>query len=178
MERAIFLDRDGVINEIYEDKLFVCDIEQVKLCDGVVEWLLMLKKMWFLLVVITNQTWIWAWYYTKEQLKNVNNEIQRQMWFKFDGIYACTLPPKPDNPCRKPNPKMVFQASKDLNIDISKSYFVWDKSKDVQTWQNAKCLGTCLVSWNYQPDETVKPDFVVNNLLEFAKIVWKTNNKS
>lgn len=178
MKKAIFLDRDWTINKVSIYRKFTNKVEDVELTRNALEWLLLLKSMWFLLVIISNQTWIWVWLYTQEEMDQVNAEIQRQLWIEFDWIYVCTLAPTPDNPCRKPSPSMVFEAAKDLNIDISKSYFVWDKTKDIQTWENSGCLWTCLIHSHYELEKNVKPDFIVDDLLEFAKSIWKIDNKS
>lgn len=167
MNKAIFLDRDGTINFLPLWKHYIDDIEEVKLLDGVKDWLEKFKKDGYLLVVITNQTWVGAWYYTKELAEKVNRKIEELLWFKFDGIYSCYDKPGKNNKCRKPKTFMVEKACRELNIDIKQSYFIWDKKKDILTWKNAWCKWTCLLTWNYEFDKNIKPDFVARNILEF-----------
>jgi len=167
MNNAIFCDRDWTINYLPKNQKFICDEKNVKLLPYAKEWLKNFKKEWFLIVVITNQTGVWAGYYTKEQSQNVNNKIQELLWFKFDGIYSCYDKPHKNNKCRKPLPFMVEKACKDLNIDVKQSYFVWDKPKDIQTWINANCKWTCLIKWNYDIEENIGYDFIADNLLDF-----------
>ena len=76
MNNAIFCDRDWTINYLPKNQKFICDEKNVKLLPYAKEWLKNFKKEWFLIVVITNQTGVWAGYYTKEQSQNVNNIIQ------------------------------------------------------------------------------------------------------
>ncbi len=167
MNKAIFLDRDGTINSLPLWKHFVYNIKDVRLLDNVKNWLKKFKKDNYLLVVITNQTWVGAWYYTREQAEKVNDKIQELLWFGFDAIYSCYGKPSMNNKCRKPKTFMVDNACKELNIDVTKSYFVWDKEKDILTWKNAWCAWTCLIDWNYSLKDDIKPDFVVENILEF-----------
>lgn len=167
MNKAIFCDRDGTINCLNKDKLYICDLQDVKLLKNVREWLLKFKNDGYLIVVITNQTWVWAWYYTKEQAEKVNKKIEDLLWFKFDGIYSCYDKPDENNRCRKPLPFMVEKACNDLDIDIEQSYFVWDKEKDIQTWINANCRWNCLIRWIYQFKQNIKPDFIAEDILDF-----------
>ena len=167
MNKAIFCDRDGTINYIEKNKNFLDNENNVKILSYVKEWLQKFKKDNYLIVVITNQTWVWVWYYTKEQAEHINKKIQKMLWFKIDAIYSCYNKPDKNNGCRKPSPFMVEKACKDLNIDVKQSYFVWDKQKDIQTWINAWCKWTCLIKWNYDIEENIGYDFIADNLLDF-----------
>jgi len=172
MNKAIFLDRDGTINKVY-DKLYVDDVKKVELLDGVKEGLKKLKKMGYLLVVITNQTGVGFWYYTKQQAEAVNDKIQELLWFKFDAIYSCYHHYDDKCDCRKPWTKNVEKAIKDLNIDVSQSYFIWDKEKDIKTGKNTWCKWTVLISDKKNIEFETKPDFIVKNILEFANLIEK-----
>ena len=169
MNKAIFLDRDGTINRVFPDKLYVDDINKVELLDGVKEGLEKLKKMWYLLIVITNQTGVGFWYYTKQQVEAINGKIQKLLWFKFDAIYSCYHHYDDKCECRKPWTKNVEQAINDFDIDVKQSYFIWDKEKDIKTWKNAWCKWTVLISDKKEVDFETKPDFTVKDILEFAE---------
>jgi len=138
MKKAIFLDRDGTINKLKNEK-YICNIEDVELIDGVKETLHKLKNKWYLLIVITNQTWVGVWFYTKQQVEAVNDKIEEILWFKFDKIYSCYHHPGKWCNCRKPATWMLEQAKKDFDIDCIKSYFIWDSEKDIVVWNKVLC---------------------------------------
>lgn len=122
--KAIFLDRDWTINYDYS---YVYKLEDLKILDWVKEGLNYLKSLWFLLILVTNQSWIWRWYYTLEDCNNFNNELQKQLWIKFDEIYIC--PHTKENNCEYRKPKTLFidQAIKNFKLDIKNCYMIWDK---------------------------------------------------
>ncbi len=171
MQKVIFLDRDGTINQLKKGQKYICDLKDVKLNKNVQNTLIQLKKFWYKLIVITNQTWVWAWYYTQEQAEEVNNEIEKQLWFTFDKIYSCYHHPDENCSCRKPKIKNVQQAIEYFNIDVEQSYFVWDNEKDIQTWKNIWCKKTILI-WDKNIENfTVKPNFVVKIFSEILEII-------
>ena len=79
--KAIFLDRDWTLNYDYS---YVYKLEDLKILDWVKEGLEYLKSLWYLLILVTNQSWIWRWYYTLEDCNNFNNKLQKttmnQIW--------------------------------------------------------------------------------------------------
>lgn len=163
MNKAIFLDRDGTINKLF-DKPYIDNPNNVELLPWVKKALKILKEKWYFLIVITNQTGVGTWYYTKEQAEAVNKKIQELLWFNFDWIYSCYHHPNDNCACRKPWTALVEQAIKDFNIDIKKSWFVWDKEKDVLTWKNIWCRTAYVGKWVIQ----AKPDIVANDLMDFV----------
>jgi len=175
-KKAIFLDRDGTINALVPNKPFIDNLDDVKLLPYVKEWLKKLKSMGYLLIVITNQTWVGAGYYTKELAESINDKIQTLLWFKFDAIYSCYHYPDPNCSCgcRKPATWNVEKAIKDFNIDVKQSYFVWDKEKDILTWKKVWCKATFLIweSTNTEANYVVKNFKQVVDILE--KDFWNT----
>jgi len=172
MNKVIFLDRDGTINQLKDWQKYVCNIQDVKLNKNVKETLKKLKDLWYKLIVITNQTWVGAWYYTQEQAEKVNQEIEKQLWFKFDKIYSCYHHPDENCECRKPWIKNIQKAIQDFDIDVKKSYFVWDKEKDIQTWKNAWCKWTILL-WNENLKKfNIQPDFIIKDFKEILDIIY------
>jgi len=171
MTKAIFLDRDGTINELVPWQLFLDNSKQVKLKKWVKEWLEKLKKMWYLLIVITNQTGLSAWYYTIHDVEDINNSIEKQLWFKLDAIYACYHHPDDNCDCRKPKIKNIEKAIEDFDINVKESYFIWDKEKDILAGKNAWCKWTVLISEDKKVDFKTQPDFIVKSILEFADIL-------
>ena len=174
-KKAIFLDRDGVINK---EIGYLSNPDDFILIEGIVDALKILKKRGFLLIVITNQAGIARGYYTEETLRKIHNKMKRifnDVGIILDEIYCC--PHHPDFSgscdCRKPNPGMLLKAKEKFNIDLKQSYMVGDTLNDIKTGKNANCK-TVLVLTGYGEKEQKKieniiPDMIFQNLLEFAK---------
>ncbi len=171
--KAIFLDRDGTINQ---DFSYVYRIEDLKILEWVKEWLFNLLNMWYKLIVVTNQSWIWRWYYTLDDCNKFNNELQNQLWLNFDWIYICPHSPNENCKCRKPKILLIEKAIKDFNLDIEQCFFIWDKESDIQTWSNAWCK-TVLIN-DSQYECSLNPDYRVNSILDFSqKLIWNLHTK-
>ena len=165
--KAIFLDRDWTINYDYS---YVYKLEDLKILDWAKEGLHKLKDLWYKLILVTNQSWIWRWYYTLEECNIFNKELQKQLWIKFDWIYICPHSPDEKCECRKPNTKLIDQAVKDFDLDINQCYFVWDKDSDINTWINVWCKTVLIKNDVYE--NHIKPDMEVASLQEFSNLLW------
>ena len=164
--KAIFLDRDWTLNY---DSVYVYKLEDLKVLDGVKEWLKLLKELWYKLIIISNQSWVWRWYYTMEDCNKFNEELERQIWIKFDEIYICTHIAEENCKCRKPKTLFIEKAIEKFNLDISKCYMIWDKESDIQMWINAWCK-TVLIK-NNQYECNIPVDYTVDTILEFAEMI-------
>jgi len=172
MNKAIFIDRDGTLNiDInYAYKIEDCILVEKKLWEILKKF----KYKWYLLVVITNQAWIDKWYYTKKDFWDFMKELERQLDLKFDWIYFCPYHPDYswESECRKPNNWMILQAQKELNIDLKKSFMIWDNEKDIIAWNKSWCKTILYNSKKLDiKNFEIKLDFVVNNWKEIEKIV-------
>ncbi len=175
---AVFLDRDGVINE---DRAFVHRIEDFVYIAGVREALKIIKSKGYLTVLVTNQAGIAYGYYTEEDYRILTDWMQKDLGsdsLEFDGVYFCPHHPTKGNApylqscrCRKPETGMLLQASADLDIDFAGSYMVGDRMSDVETGRRAGCAGSYLVSTGKPlPDfDGGIPDFVKRDLLQVAR---------
>ena len=164
--KAVFLDRDWTINY---DFSYVYKISDLKLLDWAKEWLIKLNTLWYKLILITNQSWIWRWYYSIEDCNNFNNELQKQLELKFDWIYICPHSPDENCKCRKPKTLLVERAIVDFNLDINQCYFVWDKDSDIQTGINTWCKTVLIKNDVYE--NHIKSDIEVGSLLEFSSLI-------
>ncbi|MFX1259943.1 MAG: D-glycero-beta-D-manno-heptose 1,7-bisphosphate 7-phosphatase [Promethearchaeota archaeon] len=173
--KAIFLDRDGVINK---EIGYLSNPDDFELIDGTIEALKILKKKGFLLIVITNQAGIARGYYSEDTLKEIHIKMAnllKEKNFTLDDVLYCPHHPEFTGPCdcRKPNPGMIYNARDKFDINLNNSYMVGDTLKDIETGKNAKC-NTVLVLTGYGAEEhkkisNIKPDLIFKNLLEFAK---------
>lgn len=138
-KRAVFLDRDGVINV---DNGYVSQRDDFEFIDGVIDACKALKEKGYLLVVITNQSGIARGYFSEEQFHTLTEWMDWSLADRgvdLDGLYYCPHHAekgigeyKIDCDCRKPKPGMLIGAIADLNIDVSQSILVGDKVSDIQ----------------------------------------------
>lgn len=137
MTKAVFLDRDGVINE---DKQYVHRIEDFVFMDGIFELLKLLQKKGYLLVIVTNQSGIGRGYYTEEEFQTLTtymlDEFEKRD-IKIAKVYHSPYKPELNAPCRKPNPGMLLQAKDEFDIDMKNSIMIGDKPSDIKAGQNA-----------------------------------------
>lgn len=136
-KKALFLDRDGVINEdfgyVYEVKNFIFKDEIFKAVKGFVD-------SGFIVIIVTNQSGIGRGYYTLEQF----NELSEFMLGEFakNGIEIakicfCPHAPEEDCECRKPKPKMIIDAANEFKIDLPNSIMIGDKDSDIKAGKSA-----------------------------------------
>jgi len=135
--KALFLDRDGVINI---DKGYVYKKEEFEFCDGVFETLRYAKELGYLLIVVTNQSGISRGYYTQEEFETLTafmiDEFQKE-GITIDKVYHCPHHPDSGCECRKPKPGMLLKAKEEFDIDLDSSVMIGDKKSDVEVAKNA-----------------------------------------
>jgi D,D-heptose 1,7-bisphosphate phosphatase len=179
--RAIFLDRDGTLNE---DPGYLGEANNVKLFPGTEKALVRLKNLGFNLVVISNQSGIARGLLTVEQVEAVNyriNELLLNFDVQIDGFYFCSAHPdfssEEECECRKPSPKLIIKAANEHQIDLSASYFIGDAVSDIECGINAK-VKTILVktgrgkeSLSILQNENKMPSFVADNLIDACKFI-------
>jgi len=137
-KRAIFLDRDGTINE---DVGYPDNSGQIKIYPSSFEALAKINASGFLAVIITNQSGIGRGYLTEADLEEIHQKMKSDFARRgvhVDGVYFCPHYELSANPryrkdcaCRKPKPGLARRAAKDLGIDLAGSYFIGDKVEDV-----------------------------------------------
>lgn len=143
MNKAIFLDRDGVINHDPGD--YTYNLSEFKLNDGIIENLKKLYDEGYLLILITNQGGISKKLYTHQNVEEIHQYLHHELK-KVDAelaeIYYC--PHHSTNEkclCRKPGSLMIEKALARFNIDPKKSYMLGDKPRDVECAENAGVKG-------------------------------------
>ena len=151
MNKAVFLDRDGVVNY---DVRYCHEPEKIELKPGFAEGLKLLHREGYLAVVITNQGGIALGMYEASAVHACHARILELLALsgeKIDGFYFCPHHQKVSGECscRKPNPGMLFKAARDLDIDISSSYMVGDRISDLEAGRNAGCRQGFLVDSFY-----------------------------
>ena len=170
--RALFLDRDGVINV---DHGYVVHPDDIEFIDGIFELVALAKSLNYLVVVITNQSGIGRGYYTEgefHQLMAWLSDSFAKCGGALDKYYFCPDHPehgvgefRRDSPLRKPNPGMILAAVTDLNIDLPHSVLVGDNMSDIKAGISAG-IGTNLLLSN-DPICTYTP--VITHLSQTGK---------
>ncbi len=181
---AVFLDRDGTLNE---DPGYLGDPGHLKLYPDTGEALSILKNsLGFKLIVVSNQSGISRGLITEEMVDAVNIRLNELLEFnkvKIDAFYYCPFHPDfntaEECKCRKPSPQLVLTAAKDFNIDLARSYFVGDSVSDIECGMNSG-LKTILVKTGYGKDsfsilkkQNKFPTFVAHNLIEVCNFIQK-----
>jgi D-glycero-D-manno-heptose 1,7-bisphosphate phosphatase len=174
LRRAVFLDRDGVINRplIRAGKPYPPRIlQEFEILPGVVESCALLKELGFLTVVATNQPDVGRGTLKREAVEILHDQLSRLL--PIDRIMVCyhagTAYGGPCE-CRKPRPGMLIQAAAEMGIDLEKSFMIGDRWRDVDCGSGAGCT-TIFVDWGYGESLRRRPDFSVSDLLEAAKLI-------
>ena len=132
---AVFVDRDGTIMENCD---YCSDPKDVKIFPGVPDALRRLKSKGFKLVIVTNQSGIGRGLITVEQYRAVEAEVLRQLGAGLiDATYFCPDVPGQHSSCRKPAPGMIVEATRQHQIDLTRSFLIGDKEIDVECGRKA-----------------------------------------
>ena len=145
MNKAVFLDRDGVINV---DKNYVYRKEDFELKDSIVELLQYLTRQNFKLFVVTNQSGIGRGYYSAEDFLTLTEymiHLFEGHGVKFEEVYYCPETPEDEFTCRKPNPFMVNLAIEKYDLNRESSWLIGDKESDIKAANNAGIFNTVKV---------------------------------
>lgn len=189
MHRAIFMDRDGVINEmIYHQEMGIIDspfiVEQFRLLPQVAEAISLVNQMGFKAVVVSNQPGIARGNFSQETLARIDAKMKGELAAGgafLDAIYYCRHHPQGSNgnyrrecDCRKPKPGLLLQAAREGDIDLTKSFMIGDGLTDIQAGHSAGCKTILLGRMKCElcrlmQDKDINPDLIVPNLLEAVK---------
>jgi D-glycero-D-manno-heptose 1,7-bisphosphate phosphatase len=176
-ERAVFLDRDGVINV---DRHYLHRIEDFEFIAGVPQALQRLQRAGWKLVVVTNQSGIARGLYTERDYQRLTQHMQALLaaaGVTLDAVLHCPHLPGGSVPayriecdCRKPAPGMLLQAARELKLDLARSVMVGDKDSDLQAGRSAG-VARCLLVRSGQPvtdDDLAQADAVHDDLVRCA----------
>ena len=140
MSKAIFLDRDGVINKDRPD--YVKSVKELEIYPYIASTLKQLRDAGFLIIVISNQSAINRGYTTHDNVKEIHSTIQEYLKKHgtfVDEFYYCPHKPDENCDCRKPKPGMILKAYKEFKIDLKSSWFLGDKNSDIQAADKVGC---------------------------------------
>lgn len=184
---AVFLDRDGTINE---EMGYINHPERFIIFPYVAESIKIFNELGLKVIIVTNQSGVARGYFDESLVKELHKRLKNEMadkGAKIDEIYYCPHHPKEgqeqyklDCNCRKPKPGMILKAQKDFEIDLNKSFMIGDRYKDILFAKNLNIKSGYVLTgygrgeykfdkdkWEYQPD------FLGENLLDIAHQIKK-----
>jgi len=167
VQKAVFLDRDGVINI---DKAYVYKIEDFEFCEGVFEALRHFQSLGYLLIIVTNQSGIARGYYTEEDFQTLSRWMKQTLLsanITIDAIYHCPHAPDANCECRKPKSGMFKEAINAFDIDASASWMIGDKPSDIEAALSANVANTVLVDGTQKS----RAKYCVNFLLDTIELI-------
>lgn len=196
-ERAVFLDRDGVINEIiFHQEIGIIEtpftVKQFRLKRHVPNALLRLKRLGFKTVVVSNQPGVAMRHFTRKTLAAITEKMVgdlRKSGASLDGVFYCLHHPtkgvgrlKRHCGCRKPKAGLLFQAKRQLHIDLEKSYLIGDSVSDIQAGLRAGCTTILLAHLkcdlcHLMARRGIKPHYIVQDLREAAQQIYKIEGR-
>jgi D-glycero-D-manno-heptose 1,7-bisphosphate phosphatase len=162
MNRACFLDRDGVINRIVFREGRPCSprcLREFEILAGAKEFLLESRARGFLNIVITNQPDISRGLMAAAELESMHRRIREEL--AVDDVIVCPHDDADACDCRKPRPGMLLRAARTWHIDLSRSFLIGDQWKDVEAGGRAGCT-TILIDYPHNRD--TEADVRVQNL--------------
>lgn len=142
MKRAVFLDRDGVINRKAPEGQYILCREDLEILPGVPAAIHSLNRAGFLVIIITNQRCIARGLLSEDELDYIHKDMLGRLLeghAHIDAIYVCPHASDAGCDCRKPQPGMIREAASDHNVDLSRSWMIGDDATDVAAGEAAGC---------------------------------------
>ncbi len=172
--KAVFLDRDGVINRslIKDGKPYPpSSIEEVEILPGVRHAIRELKDEGFMVICVTNQPDVARRTQDRQTVEAIHEFLLKSL--RLDEIIVCYHDDDDKCGCRKPLPGMLLDAAKKFSIDLKKSFMVGDRWRDIEAGRKAGCA-VMLIDYQYAEEERIPPDVRVSSLAE--AVDWILNH--
>ncbi len=174
MRRAVFLDRDGVVNRVVlrGGKPYPpATAAEMRLLPGVREACSKLREAGFALILITNQPDIARGLVSAEQVSEMNLRLQR--FLRLDGVGVCPHDDAARCACRKPQPGLLLEAARVWDIDLGASFVVGDRWRDIEAGHRAGC-SPIFVDYGYAEQRPTAPFIGVRSLREAANWILRS----
>jgi D-glycero-D-manno-heptose 1,7-bisphosphate phosphatase len=154
MNKAAFLDRDGVINRKPPEGQYVTRWEEMELLPGVVEAIASLVKAGFLVIVVSNQRCVAKGLLTLAELDSIHQRMRNKLAADralIAAVYFCPHDLKLSCSCRKPAPGMLFNAAHDHEVNLAESWMIGDSDTDIEAGKSAGCRTARIVKLGEMP---------------------------
>jgi len=174
MRRAVFIDRDGVVNRaiLRDGKPYPPPtLSDLRLLPGVRDACRKLREAGFALILITNQPDIARGALNPAQVAEINGRLQR--FLELDDVRVCPHDDEARCDCRKPKPGLLLEAAQKFDIDLRQSYVVGDRWRDVEAGHRAGCR-SIFVDHGYRERQPDGPFLRVHSLREAANWILRT----
>ncbi len=177
--RAVFLDRDGVINRplVRNGRPYPPrNVEELEILPGVVEAVERLRAAGFLALVVTNQPDVARGTTSRESVEAIHRALAARV--PLDGVFACFHDDADQCACRKPAPGLLVEAAARFGVDLAASYMVGDRWRDVEAGRRAGCR-VLWIDWGYDEQRPeVAPEDTVCSLAEAAERILAAEGRS
>ena len=170
-KRAIFLDRDGVLNAnvVRNGKPYAPrTIEAFHLLPGVAEAVQRIKVAGFLAIVVTNQPDVAAGLTSRSIVDAMHVKLRQAL--PLDDIKVCWHRDQDGCSCRKPKPGLLFEAAAEWDIDLGSTYMIGDRWRDIEAGQAAGCT-TILVDHGLVQEHATHPDLTTGSLADAVALI-------
>jgi len=177
LKQAVFLDRDGVINEavVRAGKPHPpAGLADLKILPEVPDALQKIRRAGFLALVVTNQPDVARGSVTRETVESMHAKLGEEL--PLDGFYTCWHDDADSCDCRKPKPGLLQQAARDHGLDLTHCFLVGDRWKDVEAGRSVGCR-TAFLDRGYLEKKPASVDFVCDNLSEATDWILKQKEK-
>jgi D-glycero-D-manno-heptose 1,7-bisphosphate phosphatase len=174
MTRAVFLDRDGVLNKsiVRGGRPYApIKLEEFSIIEGAIEAVSALHQAGFLTIVVTNQPDVANGVVNKAFVDTIHKRLSDRM--PLSDIKVCYHIKEDKCACRKPEPGMLLESAKKYDINLSKSYLVGDRWRDIDAARSAGCT-SFFVNYEYSENLNILPDYTVLSLAEATQIILST----
>lgn len=184
MNRAVFLDRDGVITQ--DPPHYAYKLEQLKLIPRSAKAIRLLNENGFKVIIVSNQSGVARGYYKKKDVEIFNRAMEdkiKQEGAYIDAVYYCPHHPESkiieyriNCDCRKPNPGMLLKATQHFDVDLKISFVVGDKISDIIAGSSAGCTTILVLTGQGKLqifENSIKPDFISVDLYDAVENIIK-----
>ena len=170
--KTIFLDRDGVINK---EVNYLHKIDDFEFIDGIFKTCLYFQNLGYKIIIITNQSGISRGYYTESDYQKLTQWMLNQFKYKNINIldvFHCPHGPDSTCDCRKPNPGMFLQAKAKHNTDMTVSWMIGDKERDIIAANKAGINNTIMLKTDHKLNQSSSnAKIIVDSILQTKQVI-------
>lgn len=170
-QKAVFFDRDGVINKsiVKNNKPYPpSSISEFVWNGNIIEIIEKLNQKGYKTIIFTNQPDVARGTQSLEKVEEIHDKIKKETL--IDEIYSCYHDSQDNCDCRKPKPGMLLSAQKKYGINLKQSYVIGDRWKDIEAGKQVGCK-TIFIDYNYDEKISSKPDYTVANINAVERIL-------